>query len=558
MHASLYPTFEYCVRALRLRHQGLSAIAIEQCTGVPHNLQDELIPLTAIASSATRAEVEALAREAASSISLEKLALVRAASELWTGNRLRLPVAQRGMPISVSLDELTRRVSAQPTLVTASRTDILGARDRPLTSESSISLAFRLMERNALRWNAARNPLKVALPQTPGQFGAKISVAFDASFEPFEWAETLDQQLVAALPHTAGVLLRHNFTFCPECLAGGFHSVAHQMAFTHECAIHGLPLRQACVHCDAATGTVETILKRGWEASKCKGCDKPLCGSALDASSRRRFRETLADAQSKLHPFIRWLEQAQQRLWPLEQLLVQNASAVGNWTEWGCSATSLLKLAGRLHPFPADSTIENVPDVELLRWSNRLRAAPKREGIGQAQNFDVTSVYALTLRAIEAWRRSRTSAPFNTRTFADLAANSVVSPDEVAARDLAIAYFRNCFEDGPGNLADWTLSRPSTAKCQATLTAQPTTLKHRLPAKALMMGTFAVALSAIETRRGGGVQRSRLEWLRAGRGVPLALLPEIGGPAKHLAFSEGAVATPLTHGFPAYEIYLNH
>ncbi|GAB2519433.1 hypothetical protein [Lysobacter humi (ex Lee et al. 2017)] len=64
------------------------------------------------------------------------------------------------------------------------------------------------------------------------------------------------------------------FRYCPECLREGYHTLLHQLPWSHRCAWHGVALRDDCQHCG-----LPAAVKADWEAGanlKCACSQSPL------------------------------------------------------------------------------------------------------------------------------------------------------------------------------------------------------------------------------------------------------------------------------------------
>jgi hypothetical protein len=558
MESSLYPTFEYCVRALRLKSIGLPASAVERYTGIPHNLQDELLPslpLTADDSSS----IEDRARDGMKGIAEDQLYAIQSANRLRDRALSNAPPNTAEMTIAVDLREAMEEAGANNTPATAKRINpeslrsgIVGRLEVPAPTESSLSVALRFLASNAFTLKQGEEAIGMWLYQVrvPGIFGRPIIVTFDEEQTIGEWSETLDRRLAYELPHATALLLSHTFRFCHHCLARQFHSAIHQLAVVETCPLHGSPVLNACVHCATVVGPIESVLKRGYKAYICAKCDKPICGNAPLYRASREFRQILSTSGEHLRPFMDWFSGAQSKLWLFEQLLQQNPGA-SDWGEWGGYERRLSDSACSLHPLPLGAATRASEPLYMLPWSLRLSTCNAASGL-PGENAGPASVYLSTLRAIASW--SSGGRIFDEADFADVGGNNIIRRDKERLKGISFALFRMIFERNNRFPRGWDSLEADDMQYSFSKFSSLGRVR-RLPEKAVLLASFSTILSGTLTPRSEPLQFSRLRWLAPERAVPFVQLPEATGPGSRLPYAEGAVLAPTIANFPIAEFY---
>jgi hypothetical protein len=562
MDPSLYPTLEYCVRALKFRSSGLSATAIERCTGIPHNLQQELLPNIS-ARAGESSKLELLAREAMTEISEDQLRLVKAAISLWSNLTSDLSSDSVSAGHVISLRDVTAHahamglgVAAAPIAPTDLWSGMVGRAEIPAPAESSLSLALRFLALNAFSIKQGEEAIGMRLQKSYGPHGSSAVVAFNEQVTASEWSETLDQRLSYELPHVVGLLLPSKFRFCRHCLENHFHSTFHQLALLDTCLLHASPILEACVHCASPVGTIESVLQKGYKAYLCGKCKRPICGNDPQSKISREFRQSLSTSVERFQQFADWASLAQSRLWLVEQLMRQNSDSAYDWGQWGCYRDRLLDCIRSLHPVTPGHLRSVSAPLVVLPWSMRLAAGDDTSGLKETNSNSETQtsdlVYVSALKSIAAWAGG--GRVYDENSFAHLDLNTVIRLESGQMRSMAFAFVRMFCERPRHFSREWKSLTASDVRYKFRRFAAHGSLQ-RLPIKAVVLAYYNIVLSAMTMQRSEPLQRSRLTWLTPERVVPFVQLPEAGGPASRLLFSEGAVLSPVAADFRIAKLY---
>ena len=562
MNSSLYPTFEYCVRALKLSNNGLSEAAIECCAGIPHNLQRELLPHLAARTDEASA-LDQLARDTMRAVSEDRLYVVKAAIGLRSSVASDLPCSHAPAAHAISLQETMERANALKAASVTKRTNsadlrsgMVGRAEIPAPTESSLSVALRFLESNAFSLKQGEEAIGMRLQKSLGPYGRATIVAFDEGLTAREWSETLDYRLSFELPYTVGLLLSNNFRFCRHCLESQFHSTFHQIAIVDTCLLHASPILEACVHCASPAGTIESVLKKGYKAYVCGRCKKPIYGNASSHTSPREFRQSLSSSSERFQQFADWLSQAQAKLWPIEQLIRQNRESAYDWGQWGCYRDRLLDSVRSLHPLSSACTIAFEEPLYALPWSLRLAASEDATGPIEVNSNPRTqtsgSVYLSALRSIASWASDERI--YDDVSFAHLDLNRIIRLEREQLKSMAFAFVRMFFEHPRHFSHEWKSLTVSDVRHNFRRLSMLGRLQ-RLPVKAVVIAFYNIVLSAMTTQRSEPLQYSRMGWLTPDRVVPFAQLPEATGPASQLLYFEGIVLSPAAENFPIAKLY---
>ncbi|WP_207002738.1 TniQ family protein [Trinickia mobilis] len=553
MRIAYFAAVEYIVRALKLRVDGLPNEIVERCTGIPHNLQDDILPLAGLIGDKSD-DLAGSVREAAKSMSAENIAIVQIAIELWWDARTRATVRDRRQPIAVESGAVADRVAQWArdgkglTGPSTIDTGFIGLQDDPLPTESSVSLALRLLTANATSWGAATKLFGIKLFKT-GYFGKPLFVSFSGSAIPLPWLDTEDKRLFAQLPYTSGMILNDRFRFCPDCISCRFHSTLHQINLAETCPVHGTRLTEVCIACGNTVGDFEQLLRRGHKAYHCSKCERPLAGQAMTYREYRDFRNQVSALEKRLELLVRWFRDAPARLWPLEQLLEQNRGSVKNWINWGFTTDSVAKTAHRFHPLPMQPTTSPAYEMIIMPWALR-----SREAIGEVPQQFSDWVYLSTVRRILDWVNADMHIAPAFGDFDDLEYNVLIKRDDAGLRRMALAYFRRSFEEYRIHSEKWASFQPKTPNLRVTVDGYGTYAIPRLARKASLIGAYAMVLAAMKLRQREGFHRSQLGGLNFARPVPTVVLPE-HKLSPYLTFREGAVFAPAVDGLPIASLY---
>lgn len=100
---------------------------------------------------------------------------------------------------------------------------------------------------------------------------------------------------------------------CPECIALGFHCIAHQIEGLRRCPIHNIDLVSSCPSCGSSLQMFEPCAR--FSAFRCPKCKKSLMN---DAVPRPASEEVRAQVMTHIEPLISWLHSFQSELiaWP--------------------------------------------------------------------------------------------------------------------------------------------------------------------------------------------------------------------------------------------------
>ncbi|REG49531.1 hypothetical protein B0G80_5905 [Paraburkholderia sp. BL6669N2] len=527
MKSDLYPTFEYALRAQRLHALGLSPERVEQCSGIPHNLIDTLlpgVPGTKVKSN----DFDAATRQALLTLSEHELLVLKAAMELRSKGYAVATGNSRVIPVSIEeATDLARASSVKPTADSAGISGYLGLHERPLQMESSTGILFRFAEFNAINVGAAARVLGVA-PLTVRVRRAKPTyVGFDFLRLPANsaWRLLPDQRLHAELPMLAEVILRRRFAFCPDCMAARYHSVAHQLTFVTECPLHHVKILQECKVCGEPTSTIGAMatLTGSSRPFVCRKCGSCVDGNSASFSRYKQFRHEGQALENSFTTMLRWLESAQEKLWPLEQILSQRAGL----TEY--LRAVLLDTVQRLHPPPTPCSLGSATDVTILRWEQRLvlpgtSDTEIHDGCHPIEPESISLVYRSTLESLHGFLPPQDS----------------VSSEEWEVVIGALYDFRRVFEGGTGQKPRWSTGSPQFRRIDQR---QVGSRLQRAAARAFMLGVFTEAYRtrAAAMKQGIPHVRGQTGVLNPRDQVPIAYLPDHSAVARQVAFSEGLV-----------------
>ncbi|WP_134135109.1 hypothetical protein [Paraburkholderia sp. BL6665CI2N2] len=537
----------------------MSATSIERCTGIPHNLQHELLPNIAVRTGESAA-LELLARDAMRAVSEDQLDAVYAAISLWSSASSDIPRNDAPVGHAISLRDVTthadalRSVSVTKRINSADlRSGMVGRAEMPAPTESSLSVALRFLASNAFSLKQGEEAIGMRLQQSPGPHWRPAIVAFDEELTAREWSETLDQRLSFELPYTVGLLLPDNFRFCRHCLEDQFHSTFHQLATADTCLLHATPILEVCVHCASPVGTIESVLQKGYKAYVCGRCKKLIYGNASSYRSHLEFRQSLASSGERFQQSMDWLSQAQARLWPVEQLIRQNRNSAYDWGQWGCDRK---RLVDSFHPLPSARTTVLRQPLYALPWSLRLAAGEDVAGSTEANSNSWMqtsgSVYLSALRSIASFAND--GHMYDDASFTDLDLNSIIRTEREQLKSMAFVFVR-MFCERPRNFShEWESLAVDDVRHKFS---RLSTLggMQRLPVKAVILAYYNIVLSAMTMQRCEPLQRSRLRWLTPDQVVPFARLPEATEPASQLFYSEGVVVSPAAENFPIERLY---
>jgi hypothetical protein len=562
MHFSDYPSFEYAVRALRLRAHGLTPENIELCTGIPHNLQDELLPVFASGTDIEDIDLHDKARHAVAAMGPEQIAILRAAIEIRREScapRSRLKSSQ---VIAIDLRAAEERaLDATRTArgsVSTRFEGLLGKHDAPLPLESSVSVMLRFMRANAFNWAQSRAAVEIDLPKLPGLFGHRAIVVFQPQLNPEKWSDTADQKLAVELPNVAGALLAPNFRFCLSCLDHLYHSVVHQIPFQTRCAIHkDQQLLDSCRHCGAATLTTEAMLMRGYKALVCPSCSFPITGSPLRSFRTPTFAKKLETHAECLEDYISWFSDAQEKLWSLEQLIAQNAGASSWGASWGFSIEAFLSTVQAHHPLPRATA--PVRPLLAFPWSIRssqLQLMSPGRSRSRATDLTANGTYGETLREIaSSLRSSGESAPCSYElSLKSLRSNHMINTETASPAILAFQYLRLSLGDNR-DFADFE----HTHRMEDVDSAQNEQMRGEfqqlsVSVRARLLSYYGVIVNAIKLRGSSGFRRSQLA-LDFNRSIPVVGLPEQNSASHPLLYEEGVAYSPKIDEFDLRALY---
>ena len=531
----------------------------------PHACQDGArAALTNISARAGESSTLALlAREMMRGHSEDQLRLVKAAISLWSSLASDIPSDKASAGYVISLHDVTAHADAMGLFSVAepiARVDLwsgmVGRTEIPAPTESSLSLALRFLALNASSLKQGEGAIGMRLQKSYGPHGSSAVVAFNEQVTANEWSETLDHRLSYELPHVVGLLLPSKFRFCRHCLENHFHSTFHQLALLDTCLLHASPILESCVHCASPVGTIESVLKKGYKAYVCGKCRKPICGNDPQARISREFRQSLSTSAERFQQFADWTSLAQSRLWLIEQLMRQSPDSAYDWGQWGCYKDRLLDCIRSLHPvIPGDSRSISAP-LFVLPWSMRVAAGEDRQSAREIDSNAETQtsdlVYVSALRSIATWACD--GRIYDETSFGHLDLNSVIGLDREQMRSMALAFVRMFCERPRHFSREWRLLTAVDVRYKFRRLATHGCLQQP-PLKAVMLAFYNIVLSVMTIQRSEPLQRSRLTWLTPDRVVPFVQLPEAGGPAPLLRYSEGAVLSPIAGDFPITKLY---
>ncbi|WP_369929359.1 hypothetical protein [Xanthomonas sp. NCPPB 2632] len=228
--------------------------------------------------------------------------------------------------------------------------------------------------------------------------------------------------------------------YCPVCLAGGFHSIIHQIPGLARCPIDGALLRNDCPKCERAIGAYDLIDFAPFECPHCshpfRDPGAPFFRTDDDGADGRTGRLELvgrwaADAMERLAPDAAWLElewvdiawEGTRRVVPMREAIMglchtvipfPLASDLGPPTLVHVSYSADLELTDPLTVFPLENVRET---IQVVRGDIRARlgshatcydagAALMREGYGRS-GYDIPwyEGFCPTAYAVLAWEK---------------------------------------------------------------------------------------------------------------------------------------------------------
>jgi hypothetical protein len=447
----------------------------------------------------------------------------------WLG-RFQQPVVQ-----DPSLEDPSSSSSEPRTVaIVDDRLGWTGVTHEPLPLQSSVSLAQRFLDLNCASWRVAQRTVNFSIIKARGFFAREVSVDFGSVALGSTWHRTADRQLLTSLPHVAGLLCSAPFRFCATCLYAGYHSVLHQLTIVANCPIHNEPLLTTCMHCGSLTECIGRQLSRHAPGYLCTCCNAPICGDIPSVETYLPDTESFREMAARLAPWTRWLERCQQNLWPIEQILQQNARSISRWSNWTDVYKMLLGAALSLHPPPIGSPIERA-SVTPLMWSIRTAGDTSVHWSQAGQRYFPRGIYESTIRVL---RTSRPSCDARMQSFVEtLSSGRRVDSEDVNLRDLALYLLRMYCESEVGVQASATMTSLSKSSFAPFIHR---TIR-RLPFRAFLLSTYAALLSGLirESERTGFIAADCLNILDSGVSIPFALLPELDTTIHSLQYSEG-------------------
>lgn len=537
----------YVLRALRLRAAGLPARVIEECTGIPRGLLDALLPRLLPRKSASPSHLT----EQASRLTDEELREITQVRYDFLINRNWLGPFQQKIGRETSPDG-TPASSIAPRRPDSILEELgwTGVTHEPLPLQSSVSLAQRFLDLNCVSWPIARQSAGFSIIKTRGFFARQIGVDFGCLPPDSTWHRTADRKLVTSLPHVTGLLFSAPFRFCVPCLREGYHSVLHQLTLVDRCPIHNEELVTSCVHCGSLAECVERQLSCHASGYLCNSCEAPLCGDVPRLEVYDPSCDNFQKMELQLSPWTRWLARCQQRLWPVEQILQQNARSVVHWNRWTDVHEMLLDAVRVLHPLPVSPSDRGIPVVPLM-WSFRITGDTSIHRSQASQRQLPGGIYESTIRML---RSSDASSDGRMRAVVNLLRTGRrIDTTNVELRDLALYLLRVHCE------SEVDLPAPQTNIALSSQFLAPLVHRtvRRLPLRAVLLSTYAALLSGLvrEFERTGSISSDCLNILPSGATVPFALLPELNTATHSLQYSEGIALAVNSENFDACTLW---
>ncbi|CAN7655820.1 TniQ family protein [Caballeronia sp. LjRoot34] len=546
LNTDLFSALEYCLRAQRMRADGFSSLVIEQCTGIPSNLQPELLP--SIANEILAAGRVSSLSYLASVMPEDDIRTVMAAQHVRRNIYRSLPFRAEIGAINVPLDAAQLYASEYRLSSSLKERVARGWMElerHPLPLESSLSMVCRLTAENLVDGPDAVDLLGIATSRTKGYLGRKIDIRLHKVSEALAVHSTVDAQLIANLPHLSGVLFHDRFRFCPECLGVRYHSVLHQLTAVSECLLHEAPLMDHCIHCERATGTIGSVVARGQSAFACEFCAGFLGNEEPSEEGIRVFRQAMAEYEAHLRPWRSWFEIAQATLWPLEQILDQNESSLPSWYAWCDPRETMLTAALRLHPLPESSHDGKDFETNLLHWAQRMRRFPPRGRIRRRQRDAPSGAYFATLRRLsESYSLASNVSDRRTLAFGD-----ALATDGRDLLEIALTCTRMHIEKSTGKLITGRSDRLGIDF--AAFMHQSQDRAPRAQMSALTLGAVGTMLAAItkDLQTRDFLSASTFRAMIPQQMVPLALLPRADDIGRTLRYCEGVALCPTSKAF---------
>jgi hypothetical protein len=177
----------------------------------------------------------------------------------------------------------------------------VGSRLAILPHESTVSVQLRVGFSNGLRAADVRRIFDIGtknrssiLPMPRGSSGLGLSLPPDEVIA----METLGVTGVA--------LLGSQFRFCPDCLAGGYHSYLFQLKPLEACPAHNTRLMKECCSCAAPTLPWRNATQ--YVDYKCPACSKEVNGMPLSYKELLENRPESTNLTSIFEPLQSWME----------------------------------------------------------------------------------------------------------------------------------------------------------------------------------------------------------------------------------------------------------
>ncbi|MFL9910462.1 TniQ family protein [Paraburkholderia sp. RL17-337-BIB-A] len=420
----------------------------------------------------------------------------------------------------------------------------------PLPHESTPSLIGRFSSLNGIDRRALREQLGFWMNASTDTFARGFGFREDLITHETGWQLPGDEKTVlTSRPVLVPWLFASRVRFCPTCLESGFHSFWFQLESVQTCPLHTTPIADKCQCCGQLAGGYSDLPGKASAFYACEACGRPLGGRAFSWSAHDILRSRAKQIDEAFGSLRAWWCDSNSGLDIVEQLVVQNTLVT--WYVW-CDARDFLRRATtELAPMPqqfADAHAQG--QITLLQWNIRLTSSRWRDTDSSRGRLPYSSVgqalYASMLSRLCAWAFPDGAGARCAGDMLALREKGFIDGTNREANQLALAWFRLLFEDASSTPFEWINTRRAT--WSGRLRARHIGAHvQRLPARAILLGVFAVMLEITKRQQASG-EAFHLDGLRPTIPslVPLVYQPGYPSPAGDER-SQGLVMFPSIH-----------